>query len=176
MRVLLVFLILSANLVLHGQVPQLPTLQSCNRTRLVGQGKVFITSRRETVSGVAGTFALTTSGIECDSSMGYPRGSLSISIDLTDSVRGTVASTILEQVTSTGKHSPTAYLTGRCDVTPKAISGCKFWLMVVDNKQPKAQGVPDVIGFMVVDGSGRRVAYGAGPLREGDLQVNPTDN
>jgi len=48
--------------------------------------------------------------------------------------------------------------------------------MIADNKKAAVPGTPDVVSFLVFDGTGKRVAYGTGPLAEGDLTVAPTGN
>jgi hypothetical protein len=174
MRVLLMLFILCASLSARAQEPQLPSLQTCNSTQVIGDAKVHIASRSAT--GVTGTFAVTTQGVKCEPAAGYPAGSVRIVVDLTDSTRGTITSTSLEQVTSTGKQSPTAYVSGRCTASPTAISGCRFWLMIADNGSLISRGTPDVLGFLVIDGRGTRIAYGTGPIREGDFRVASTAN
>ena len=54
------------------------------------------------------------------------------------------------------------------------MRGCRFWLMLADNKQANAQGTPDVVGFLIFDGTGKRVAYGTGPVVDGDIEVVAT--
>jgi hypothetical protein len=107
----------------------------------------------------------------------YPTGNVSFDIDLTDSFKGSAASTSIEQVNSLGKHTPTAVITGRCKVTQAAGTppvGCRFWLLVANNKKPNEQGTPDVVGFMIYDHNGNRVSYGTGPVESGDIEVAPT--
>ena len=87
-----------------------------------------------------------------------------------DSELGTT--TEFEQLISTGKHSPTAYLTGRCKT--ERFRGCRFWMMLADNKTEDEGGTPDVIGFLVFDGNGKRVAYGTGPVVQEDIEVAAT--
>jgi hypothetical protein len=107
----------------------------------------------------------------------YPTGSVSFDIDLTDSFKGSAASTSIEQVNSFGKHTPTVVITGRCKVTladGKPPLGCRFWLLVANNKKPTEQGTPDVVSFVIYDRSGNRVSYGTGPVASGDIEIAPT--
>lgn len=155
--------------------PQIPTPQVCNQSAVSGQAKVEIKSRSSLIN--SGTFGLSIE-VKCYPA-DYPQlGVVELVIDMSDSsIQGTVKATTLEQLTTTGKHSPTAYLSGRCDSQPSPtgakIQGCRYWLMVADNS--KAQdGTPDVIGFLIMDGNGKRVAYGTGPVIRGDVVVAPT--
>jgi hypothetical protein len=166
------FVLLGVVAVTHAQQPQIPTLQVCNLTKVEGRAYVHILSRSDaTHSGVFGI------GIEvkCDpAGLPYPDGGLEIRVDMSDSlVQGTIVGETVDQLTSTGKHSPTAYLSGRCRA--EQVSGCRYWLTLADNGEDQ-QGTPDVVGFLVFDGTGTRVAYGTGPVVDGDITVSPTSN
>lgn len=154
-----------------AQQPQIPTLQVCNPTVAQGGGAVFLAGRAGPPSGV---FKIEVE-LRCDpGGPGYPAGILAMGIDLSDSNVIQLDATSFEQVTSTGKHTPTAYLNGRCkalDSSGAPVPGCRFWVMLVDNVQPET---PDVVGFLIFDGNGNRVSYGTGPLVEGDIFVAPT--
>ena len=155
----------------QAQQPQIPTLQVCNMTKVQGKAVVKIQSRQDAFH--AGAFRVAIE-VRCDpTGLPYPAGAVEISIDMSDStVQGLVTSIDIEQLTSTGKHSPTAYLSGRCKA--ERAPGCRFWLTLADNK-PAGQGeTPDVVGFLIFDGNGTRVAYGTGPVVEGDITVAPT--
>ena len=160
------------------QQPQIPTLQVCNQTVVTGGGLVKIVSRADV--GHSGTFKVEVE-IKCDQSgSGYPGGVVKItSLSMSDSiVQGQINSTLIEQVTSTGKHTPTAYINGRCTAQAPtgAIQGCRYWIMFADNKVPSAQQTADVVSFLVFDGTGKRIAYGTGPVVDGDIKVAPTGN
>jgi hypothetical protein len=157
----------------YGQQPQIPTLQVCNISGINGSGLVKIKSRSDAQH--SGTFAI---GIDSNNPVkcappGYPTGSIVLKIDMSDSiVNGQVTLVSIEQITVTGKHTPTAYLNGRCKA--ENAPGCRFWLSITDNgKLPENQ---DVVGFLIMDGNGKRVAYGTGPLVKDDLVVQPTSN
>jgi hypothetical protein len=143
--------------------------------------KVTILSRK--AGGYSGTFTVSVS-VSCDAN-GYPAGTLSISgISMTDSqVQGTITATTFEQLTSTGNATPTAYMNGRCVVpTPSGnVSGCHYWIMFADNVKHSSapapgQNTPDIISFLVIDKTGKRVAYGTGPVTTGDVDVTSTGN
>ena len=156
-----------------AQQPQIPTLQVCNATSAHGEGAVKIASRADVSH--SGTFHVRLE-VKCDPADGYPTGTLTIAaISMSDSiVQGTLTATSIEQMTSTGKHTPTLYVNGRCKAD--GIRGCRYWLMIADNKKAVGAGTPDVASFLVFDGTGKRVAYGTGPLADGDLAVAPTSN
>jgi hypothetical protein len=158
----------------QAQQVQIPTLQVCNNTRVQGTGLVRIARRTDSLS--AGTFRVSTN-LNCNpKGVGYPEGTLSMSdISMSDSadIKGAISMSV-EQITTTGKQSPTVYLNGRCKApttSGKNIPGCRFWMMIADNKQANQKGTPDIVGFLVFDGTGRRVAYGTGPVEQGDITV-----
>lgn len=164
------FIVLSGAFIsLFAQQVQIPTLQVCNQSKLGGKATVFIAARKDISH--SGTF--TVSGRIACSSPGYPVGNLAITgISMSDSsIQGTVTVTSLEQVTSTGKDTPTLYLNGRCKA--ERIEGCRFWMMVADNKNANEKVTPDIISFLVLDGKGNRMAYGTGPVMRGDMSVAP---
>lgn len=150
----------------QAQQPQIPTCQVCNPTQVSGKASVKIDSQ-------SGSFNISIDA-KC-TPPGYPSlGTLVIEvINMSDCIaKGKIKCTTIDQMTSTGKHSPTVYLNGRCEGGD--VKGGRFWLMIADNKKPGAKGTPDVVGFLVLDGSGKRVAYGTGPVVEGDIYVAPT--
>ena len=64
-------------------------------------------------------------------------------------------------------------------VVPMLIETVTFgWIFshLLNNKGANAEGTPDVISFLVLDGNGNRVAYGTGPVSGGDIVVDPTGN
>ena len=164
-------LLLSLFAPLQAQQPQIPTLQVCNQTLVTGAGLVKIVSR--------GSFKVEVE-IKCDVS-GYPTGVVKISsLVMNDSiVQGQINSTLIEQATTTGKNSPTAYINGRCTAQTAAGAAptpCRFWILFADNKVPSVPQTPDVVSFLVFNGDGKRIAYGTGPVVEGDIKVGPTGN
>jgi hypothetical protein len=38
------------------------------------------------------------------------------------------------------------------------------------------QHTPDIISFLVIDKTGKRIAYGTGPVTTGNVDVSPTGN
>ncbi len=49
-------------------------------------------------------------------------------------------------------------------------NGCQFWLMLVDNGSDQAKA-PDLVAFLVSGRSGKRLAYGTGPIQQGDISI-----
>lgn len=156
-----------------AQQAQIPTLQVCNETAVEGNALVFIAARQDALH--SGIFTVRIE-LRCDpSGNGYPVGALEMEIDMSDStINGALVATTFEQVTTTGKHTPTTYLNGRCKA--ENVEGCRYWMVLADNKDPQAHETPDVVGFLVFDGLGNRVAYGTGPVAEGDVRIAPTSN
>jgi len=150
----------------HGQQPQIPSIQVCNDSLIKdSEGVVKIDVRNGGFKFGANVF--------CGAGE-YPSGSVFVDISMTDSALTYFESIHLEQVTTTGKHSPMAVLNGRCISRP-VVDGCRFWMILADNKRNR-EGTPDIVGFLVLSGSGERVAYGTGPLVDGDVFVNSTSN
>jgi hypothetical protein len=150
----------------------IPAFHVSDASRAKGNGDVFILSRKDIAS--SGVFTVFID-VKFDPAVDqYPAGSVSIKADLSDGAKGTFKATSIELINSYGKHNPTVYITGRCadDAQPDA-QGCRFWVMVVHNKNPNAQQTPDVVGFAIHDRNGNRIAYGTGPLRTGDFDVAP---
>ncbi len=164
-----IILLLGSFTCIQAQQPQIPTLQVCNPTQVEGKGTVTIESRKDAAH--SGSFTVTIAA-KCVPP-GYPSlSTLIIDVDMSDSLfKGAIIGTTIDQVTSTGKHSPTVYLSGRCK-SEKMIGG-RYWLMISDNRKGE-RGTPDVIGFLVLDGKGNRVAYGTGPVIKGDILVAPS--
>lgn len=155
-----------------AQQVQIPTLQVCNQTSVTGKAVVRIMSRSD--ASHSGIFEVAVE-LSC-TPPGYPSGSVTIStISMNDTLAASpITSTGIDQVTSTGKYSPTAYISGRCKA--ENVKGCHFWMMFADNKPGDKEGTPDIVGFLVFDGTGHRVAYGTGPVLKGDIKVAPTGN
>jgi len=180
-----VLLLIAGCAMLSAQVPQIPTLQVCNLTpnmsiKSTPTAKVTTLSRKD--ASHSGTFTVTVS-VSCDAN-GYPAGSLNISgISMTDSsVQGTVTATTFEQLSSTGVATPTAYLNGRCTFPSAAgvVSGGPYWILFADNKQlltpAPVPTTPDIISFLVIDKTGKRIAYGTGPVTSGNVDITGTGN
>ena len=156
----------------HAQQIQIPSLQVCNDTKLSANTFVIIDTRAG--GGFSGFFSLR-GKLSCVPSAGsvYPSGVLGIfGISMTDStIQGDVTFTTFEQVTSGGKHTPTMWVSGRCKAV--GVKGCHYWLMAVDNVQVSPLGKTyDVVSFLILDESGKRVAYGTGNVVDGDLSIS----
>jgi hypothetical protein len=149
---------------------QIPNLHTSNRTLVEAGAEVFIARRKDAAH--AGTFQVTGNLSFNPTADAYPSGTLKIRVDLSDSAKGVFVVKTVEQLDTTGKHTPTVYATGRCnaDVDARAV-GCRYWLMMADNKAEPEPQTPDVISFLIFDRNGKRVAYGTGPVRRGDVSV-----
>jgi hypothetical protein len=150
----------------------IPAFHVSDISKAAGSGDVFIQSRKDNVS--SGTFTVKVN-VQFDPAVDpYPTGSVFIKADLTDGARGGFKATSIDLINSYGKHNPTIYLTGRCDadIQPGA-KGCRYWLMIVNNKRSDAQGTADIVGFAIHDNQGNRISYGTGPLKSGDFNVAP---
>ena len=151
--------------------PQIPSLQVCNGTKANGVAKVHLTARKDVAN--SGDFELRIEA-GCDpAGDGYPSGTISMTFSLSDSSVKNLRVTLIEQLTTTGKHTPTMYLNGRCLANDGTVP-CHIWLTIADNRQPNSNGTPDVIGVLVVDKTGKRITYGTGPIASGDINVAAT--
>jgi hypothetical protein len=153
---------------------QVPNLHTSNRTLARSKAEVFILARKG--GSQTGTFAvegyLKFNPLTDD----YPVGNMTIRVDLLDSAKGAFQVKTVEQLDTTGKRTPTVFATGRCfgDVGAKAV-GCRYWLMMADNKAANAAQTPDIISFLIYDRNGKRIAYGSGPVVKGDVSVTPNN-
>jgi len=157
----------------ESNAPQIPNIFLNNDTKVSGRAVVYIDARS---GGFSGTFRITISA-GC-ALPDYPGGRVDMSIDMSDSSIVQLRSTTVEALSSTGKHSPTAYIMGRCDVRANnmVFKGCHYWITLADNGTDEKNKTPDIVGFLVLDGYGNRIAYGTGPVVEGDIFVNPTSH
>jgi hypothetical protein len=153
---------------------QIPNHTS-NKTVVRSSAQVFIQRRKDAAH--AGLFSVDGSLTFNPAIDNYPSGTMRIRVDMADSTKGVFVVTTVEPLDTTGKVTPTAYATGRCnaDVDVRAL-GCRYWLLLADNKSAKEQQTPDVISFLVYDCNGKRVAYGTGPVLKGDMTITPTSD
>lgn len=156
----------------------IPAFAVSDKSRAEGGGQVFIASR---TGGATGTFDIRVN-VHFDPAVDeYPVGSVFIKADLSDSMKGSFNATSVELVNSYGKHNPTIYITGQCkgDIVVGAapIKGLRYWVMIADNRGQQTatapSGTPDVVGFAIHDRNGNRIAYGTGPLKSGNIAVEP---
>lgn len=152
---------------------QIPNLHTSNKTEVQAAADVFIGRRQD--ASHAGVFSVRGTLTFNPATDDYPSGTMRIKVDLSDSAKGVFVVKTVEQLDTTGKHTPTAYATGRCaaDVDVRA-SGCRYWLMLADNQREGGEQTPDVISFLVYDRNGKRVAYGTGPVARGDVTIAST--
>lgn len=155
---------------------QIANYHISDKSKINGSGKVSLVPHRADAAH-SGVFKATIEGVGFDPAVNdYPVGAVKIDVDLSDSFKGAAISTTIEQVNTHGKHTPTAVITGRCRVeTPEQeFRGCRFWILIANNKQAQDQGAPDVVSFIVYDRNGKRIAYGTGPLGSGNIEVSPS--
>jgi len=152
---------------------QIPNLHTSNKTEVRAAAEVFVKRRQDAIH--AGVFSVRGTLTFNPTADNYPSGTMQIRVDLSDSAKGVFVVKTVEQLDTTGKHTATAYATGRCaaDVNVRAM-GCRYWLMLADNKREREEQTPDVISFLVYDRNGKRVAYGTGPVARGDVTIAPT--
>jgi hypothetical protein len=168
-----------AQIAIAGPQVQIPGLQVCNRSALRASAGVNIDSR-------AGGFTLK-GEVRCDPILNtpYPVGELGLyGVNMSDNAipaGADIVFTSFEQVTSSGRDTPTIWVNGRCEVRQNnvkvpAFDGCRYWLMAVDNMDPSGKNgkTPDIVSIMVFGKLGKRIAYGTGPVVNGDLVVAPT--
>jgi hypothetical protein len=150
----------------------IPAFHVPDASKVAGSGEVFIASRQDAAS--SGNFAIKLSVTFDQAANDYPAGSVFIKTDMSDGAKTSFDATSIDMVNSYGKHNPTVYITGRCKAgMPLNQKGLRFWLMIANNKQANAGGTADVVGFVIHDNLGNRIAYGTGPLKSGDITVAP---
>jgi hypothetical protein len=148
----------------------IPAFQVSNKRLATGEGTIFIASRAAPT--FAGTFSVNIA-VQFDPAADlYPAGTLSLTVDMNDGAKGVFKSTTIEVINAYGKVSPTIYVSGQCSANCVPIAkGCRYWLLISNNKQAGAQGTPDVVGFAIHDRDGNLVAYGTGPVKNGAFKV-----
>lgn len=148
----------------------IPAFHVSDISKVTGDGKVFIASRGDALH--SGIFTIKVDVHFDPSTDAFPTGNITIVTDLSDSQNGTYKATSVDLINSYGKHNPTVFMTGRLkeDVT---ADGCRYWLMIANNKNAGGGGTPDIVGFAIHDKNGQRVSYGTGPLQSGDFIVSP---
>jgi hypothetical protein len=181
-------LIAAMSLPLLAQQPQIPTLQVGNLTTamtVVSSGAPLVHIPSRALGALTGNFNVRVSA-SCDAN-GFPIGALALSgISMSDSAPGlsAITSVRLDQITSTGHDSPTAYMSGQCMAQIASAAGtvmtepCRFWALFATggpNALAPSLG-PDIVSFLVFDKTGKRIAYGTGPVVSGSgtIQVSPT--
>jgi hypothetical protein len=153
---------------------QIPNLHTSNLSLLrTKDASVVITERKSAVN--AGQFIVSGSlQMQAGNPYGVPT-LFSITTDLSDSLCGPNTKfdfKTVEQIDTLGRDTPTLFATGRCsaDVAEK---GLRYWLMVCNNRPKSVRDTRDVIGFVIFDRFGVRVAYGTGPVIRGAVHVDP---
>ncbi len=157
-----------------AQEPQIPNIFLNNITETNGRAMIHIDTRMDMIH--TGDFTIEINAA-CNPPF-YPVGAVEVRINMSDSSIVYFRSSTVEALSSTGKHTPTAYIMGRCDVESEneKYFGCHYWITLANNKNEDQDGTPDIVGFLVLAGFGNRIAYGTGPVVEGDIYVAPTSN
>lgn len=155
-----------------------PDLHISTKSAVSGGGNIEITGRADAAhTGIA---VLKIKASFDPSADLYPTGAFSLKVSWSDSPKGLVKSTTIEQMNSWGKHSPTVVLTGRCAFSPepdeKKADGCRYWLLIANNQPANGKGTADMVSILVFDRAGNRVIYGTGPIVSGDLDVSASGN
>ena len=171
-------LLLSAYASVCAQQLQIPTLQVDNGTKIQGNCRVGLSDND-----------YFTVEIELKYPQWYgspvhlivpprPVGSVQIRVDMPNrEIGGTFVGRTIELVSSIqaigdlDKLPPsreTAFVRGRCSLYGEDYERFRFWMMIAKNEDK-----PDIIGFAVVDEEiGNTVAYGTGPVVEGEIKIN----
>ena len=154
---------------------QIPNLHTSNPTRSEFKATVHIARRKDAAH--AGVFSLGGTFQFNPATDDYPSGQFTLKVDLSDSVQGVFTTKDVQQLNTTGKHTPTLFATGRCDLEGTAgrkVRGCRYWLLLADNRPSGDDGTPDMVSFLIFDRTGVRVAYGTGPVVRGSITIGPT--
>ena len=166
-------LLFGASSYVYAQQLPIPQLQACNNQLVQGKATGTIASRRGRDPNHTGEFTVT---VEVKCRKGKIQDSpYHLEIDaftLSDTeVKNRIAVDRFDQLTSVGAATtPTIFLNGTCKVMREDVPGCRFWLMLVDNGQNNTEA-PDIIGFLVIDGTGKRITYGTGTVTGGDIRI-----
>jgi hypothetical protein len=168
-RLILAAVVLVAPM-LAAQGVMIPTLQVCNTGHASGSANVLLTRRDDLTH--SGTMDISLIDVGCDpqSPSPYPTGTITMRFSLTDTTISDMQVTLIEQMTTVGKYTPTTYLNGRCTANSGTIP-CHFWLMLADNRSTTADTPADVVGVLVVGKTGSYLAYATGGIRTGDITV-----
>ncbi|MBN8787998.1 MAG: hypothetical protein J0I84_12990 [Terrimonas sp.] len=154
----------------------IPAFHAASKGSAKGGAKVYISSRTDSSS--SGIFTVKVSAVFDPATNDYPTGTVLIDVNLSDSTKGAYKSTSIELINAYGRSTPTIYITGKCKISTQertTPTGLRFWLMITDNKtEARSNGTPDIIAFTIHDRAGNRIAYGAGPVKEGDISVEPS--
>lgn len=154
---------------------QIPNLHTSNPTRAEFKTLVHIARRKDAAH--AGTFTLQGNFQFDPATDDYPSGQFTLKVDLSDSEQGVFVTKDVQQLNTTGKHTPTLFATGKCNFDGTAgakVRGCRYWLLLAENRPSGREGTPDIVSFLIFDRKGARVAYGTGPVAQGNVTIGPT--
>jgi hypothetical protein len=161
----------AASTEVRGQPLTLPAMQDCRNTHVAGLTGGVWESRRDAQH--SGRFQVTMDlGCSGDASEVQVRNLEIHAQELADNDAGierVISDDGVVRLVSIGPAmTPTAFVSGPC--RGGGPNGCQFWLMLVDNGSDLAKA-PDLVAFLVSDRSGKRLAYGVGPILQGDLSI-----
>jgi hypothetical protein len=184
----------AAALPLLAQTPQIPTMQVCNlsgATSVLSAGSPLVHIPSRAPGGFTGNVNIRVAA-GCDPTTGFPVGSVSLfNVSMNDpspaGFVGSISSVQIDQLTFTGTVNPTAYMAGKCIAQSASTAGavgtipCHFWVLFAHTSGPNDTAPslgPDIVSFLVVDKSGKRLAYATGPVvaGSGGVFVAPTTN
>lgn len=143
-----------------------------SKSKVKGLGTVYIHSRNDALT--TGNFTLKIDALFDPPVSLYPTGTFKLEVSLSDGSTGTFICSTIELINTYGKHNPTVVLTGQCkdEINPDA-KGCRYWIIIANNKTSNEPATADIVGFAIHDNLGNRIAYGMGPVRSGDFEVAP---
>jgi hypothetical protein len=159
------------------QEPQIPNIFLNNKTEFKCGAVVHVDQRKSLSPSLNGDFSV--DGFGGCLPPNYPTGKITVKINMNDSSITYFESTTIEAMSSTGKITPIAWVMGRCNIDNEKFKGCHFWIQFTNNNNnsnEQSRQTPNIISFLVVDGTGMRLSYGTGVVVKGTLTVAPTIN
>ncbi|MEJ0103875.1 MAG: hypothetical protein WDO19_15520 [Bacteroidota bacterium] len=142
----------------------IPAFHVSDQSIVKGSGEIFIASRKDI--NHSGIFTIKIDVHFNPAADMYPAGALVIKSDLNDGSKGFFKASSVELINSYGRINPTFYITGRCDDDAENnVIGCRYWVLIVSNRNANQDGTADIAGFAIHDRNGQRVAYGTGSVK-----------
>jgi hypothetical protein len=171
-----VFLLFQCFQLLSAQGPQIPNIFLNNKTEFKCSANPIVVVKVDQRNG-----SFTISGAGHCAPPDYPTQAqqIVVTINMNDSLITSFTCTTIEALSSTGLITPIAYVMGRCNTNDPQYKGCHFWMQLTnnnDNSNPQINQTPNIISILVLDGTGKRLAYCTGPVVSGYLTVTPTPN
>jgi hypothetical protein len=164
-----VFLIIMSLQWISAQEPQIPNIFLNNKSEFKCDVTVKVDQR--------GSFTVKGACSCVPPNYPFHAQQIVVTITMNDSLITSFKPTTIEALSTTGMKTPIAYVMGRCDTNDPRYKGCHFWMQLTNNNDNSIQQsgqTPNIVSFLVLDGSGLRLAYGTGPVVIGTLRVSPT--